>query len=638
MLRFTRMILCSLYLIGIHQTSFAAIPETMDYQGYLADSSGSPVFGPADLTISLYTVETGGTALWTQTVNTFINNGGFAIILNGGNSNPFPGDLFEGALWLGLTVNTDPEMTPRQLLNSAPYSFVAKFAETSGTANNALELKGLDGEALLQIFNNYDFGDGGPSNSDPREGLGDTDGDGIANFLDPDNDNDGITDTLEISRGSDINVISPFVLSVEPGDLTTDGGPIEIFLDNGHPDLQSSSFAIAIAGFSQSGINAVVVDANTLRLDAILPIIPAGLNTLTVTLENTGESTTFGNIQFDPITVAITSSSYITVDGGPLAITLDTNISSLLSYTFTVDVGGFSQSGISPTRIDSSTVQLDVTLPVGQTAGPGLLTATLDGASISANDDVFFNPVSIDIASVSHLTTEGGPATILLDTNLPSSLSYTFTVEIDTFSQSGIAPVWIDSSTVQLDFTLPALAAEGWAPVIVRLDSFRTSDTSNELIHPPLKIVFVTSSSFDGNLGGVSGADAICQGAAGVAGLTGTFRAWLSDDLGNSPNNNFNQSGEFINIDTKIADFWADLVDGTLDNTLDLNEFGGARVSSVWTYTVSSGDANSTGNNCQNWTSNSSGDAGEVGFTQGGWTDSGTEICSSKLPIYCFRD
>ena len=46
---------------------------------------------------------------------------------------------------------------------------------------------------------------------------------------------------------------------------------------------------------------------------------------------------------------------------------------------------------------------------------------------------------------------------------------------------------------------------------------------------PTPKRVFVTSSTFDGNLGGLAGADVKCQGAATTAGLPGTFRAWLSD-------------------------------------------------------------------------------------------------------------
>ena len=44
--------------------------------------------------------------------------------------------------------------------------------------------------------------------------------------------------------------------------------------------------------------------------------------------------------------------------------------------------------------------------------------------------------------------------------------------------------------------------------------------------------VFVTSTVHDGNLGGLVGADAICNSLASAAGLAGTYKAWLSDGSG----------------------------------------------------------------------------------------------------------
>ena len=44
----------------------------------------------------------------------------------------------------------------------------------------------------------------------------------------------------------------------------------------------------------------------------------------------------------------------------------------------------------------------------------------------------------------------------------------------------------------------------------------------------PSLTVFVSSQNYTGALGGISGADAICQNCASAAGLTGTFKAWLS--------------------------------------------------------------------------------------------------------------
>ena len=42
------------------------------------------------------------------------------------------------------------------------------------------------------------------------------------------------------------------------------------------------------------------------------------------------------------------------------------------------------------------------------------------------------------------------------------------------------------------------------------------------------RLVFITSTLHDGNLGGVAGADQICNELASDAGLPGTYMAWLS--------------------------------------------------------------------------------------------------------------
>ena len=71
------------------------------------------------------------------------------------------------------------------------------------------------------------------------------------------------------------------------------------------------------------------------------------------------------------------------------------------------------------------------------------------------------------------------------------------------------------------------------------------SDIDNDETNiPPFesKIVFYADTGKGANLGGVSGADAICQEHAVAAGLTGTFKAWISDNnFANTPNERFNK-------------------------------------------------------------------------------------------------
>jgi hypothetical protein len=43
--------------------------------------------------------------------------------------------------------------------------------------------------------------------------------------------------------------------------------------------------------------------------------------------------------------------------------------------------------------------------------------------------------------------------------------------------------------------------------------------------------VFLTSGTYSGNLGGISGAHAICQRHADAAGLPGKYKAWIGGDF-----------------------------------------------------------------------------------------------------------
>jgi cysteine-rich repeat protein len=55
----------------------------------------------------------------------------------------------------------------------------------------------------------------------------------------------------------------------------------------------------------------------------------------------------------------------------------------------------------------------------------------------------------------------------------------------------------------------------------------------NDLCNPNCtkpKLVFITSGSWNGNLGGLAGGDGKCQTLANAAALGGTYKAWLSNN------------------------------------------------------------------------------------------------------------
>ena len=168
---------------------------------------------------------------------------------------------------------------------------------------------------------------------------------------------------------------------------------------------------------------------------------------------------------------------------------------------------------------------------------------------------------------------------------------------------------------------------------------------------PTPKIVFITSTTYDGALGGLVVADAECQALADAAGLSGTFLAWLSDGP-NSPSTTFTQSPEpYLRLDgVMVASSWDDLVDGTILSHIEVDENGDHPSVGIsptsrksWTGTHFGGTSSTplpdAGQNCSGWTVNSAA-SGWVGNFQDlavSWTLGSQPICSRFLHLYCFE-
>ena len=108
----------------------AQAPSTMTYQGKLTDGDGNAVVGTKQIIFSIYTVASGGSAVWTETINVEANdNGVFTAVL--GQTTPLGVAVFDGdPAYLGLrVVGEASEMTPRQLLTSTAYAISAEYSE-----------------------------------------------------------------------------------------------------------------------------------------------------------------------------------------------------------------------------------------------------------------------------------------------------------------------------------------------------------------------------------------------------------------------------------------------------------------------------------------------------------------------------
>jgi len=103
------------------QTSVSTIP----YQGFLTDVDEQPLTGAYDMKFCLYDSATGGTSLWCEQWNganqVQLNDGLFNVSL--GSLSAISSDtIANGPLFLGVTIGTDNELTPRAQIGSGVYA------------------------------------------------------------------------------------------------------------------------------------------------------------------------------------------------------------------------------------------------------------------------------------------------------------------------------------------------------------------------------------------------------------------------------------------------------------------------------------------------------------------------------------
>ncbi len=155
----------------------------------------------------------------------------------------------------------------------------------------------------------------------------------------------------------------------------------------------------------------------------------------------------------------------------------------------------------------------------------------------------------------------------------------------------------------------------------------------------PTNIAFVTSTRVTGDLGGVAGADTICQMHAQNAGLAGTYRAWLASSAGSAPSRLGAARGWRRADGLPIADTAASLLgDPRLFYLLVVNERG-ARTYSTYVWTGTRADGGASAETCGDWTSGAEfqwGATGNGNLASIAWTAGGRNECATTQPLYCF--
>ena len=99
----------------------AELNDVIPIQGRLTDENGAPLSGVFEMRFAIYEVASGGYALCADTDNVGVDNGLFSAHMTCTSL-----DIDGRQLWLGLTVGTDVEMTPRRPLYAVPYAWTLR--------------------------------------------------------------------------------------------------------------------------------------------------------------------------------------------------------------------------------------------------------------------------------------------------------------------------------------------------------------------------------------------------------------------------------------------------------------------------------------------------------------------------------
>jgi hypothetical protein len=164
---------------------------------------------------------------------------------------------------------------------------------------------------------------------------------------------------------------------------------------------------------------------------------------------------------------------------------------------------------------------------------------------------------------------------------------------------------------------------------------FSADCDSNAPTSQTRKRVFVTTTAFASDLGGLSGADGHCTTIADGSGLRGTFTAWLSD-AATDAKDRITGDGPWYLVDRSTLVF-SSRPGITLGPRVAINRNeNGLTVSDtavVWTGTADNGTKTS---NCNSWSAG--GTSGVVGRpTVSGWTASGVTACTNVARLYCLE-
>jgi len=267
----------------------ATPPRILSFQGRLTDNDDTPISIATNIVFKIYSVRTGGSALWTSRTWSVTpdQNGIFSVclggqdasddcLLGGGADTAIPSTLFSdnAALYLGVTAGGDSEMTPRQRIASVSYALNSDALEGfhGSQSPGANQVPILDGSGNLAFGGAASITTGSgdltinsagafvSSDNIDFNGSGTND---IAGTLNLSGNNLASSSSLTINSGGSVDIQD----AVTVDSLTTDVGGITILA--GQSIIPSGAGTLTIGNGSLQSLT--VTTDSTGNAEVILP-------------------------------------------------------------------------------------------------------------------------------------------------------------------------------------------------------------------------------------------------------------------------------------------------------------------------------------------------------------------------------
>ncbi len=139
----SRRLLIPFVLLALAATLLADVPPTISYQGRLTDS-GVPVNGLKSVRFQIY--DRSSNPIWNSgTVNVTFSDGLFTVELGQSPQPPLPLEVWpsDTAMSLGVTIETNPELSPRLHFKTVPYAMHALTAESAASGGGWVRNNGF---------------------------------------------------------------------------------------------------------------------------------------------------------------------------------------------------------------------------------------------------------------------------------------------------------------------------------------------------------------------------------------------------------------------------------------------------------------------------------------------------------------